>query len=113
MAKIRSRYRSPGELKACLSSMSGSLPSSRSVIARNVWSSSSPTRLSTSRGRRALPGGLPRGHAGPDAVQELLVQAALAAELGMERDDGHVALARGDGMAVHLGEDVDAGAVIL
>src|SRR3954454_12650346 len=41
------------------------------------------------------------------------VQAALAAELRMERDDGDVALARGDRMAVDLGEDFDAGAVLL
>src|SRR3954454_20089250 len=41
-------------------------------------------------------------------AQEQLVQAPLARDLGMERDHEHVALPRGDGMAVDGREDLDA-----
>ena len=42
-----------------------------------------------------------------DRAQEQLVHAPLARDLGVERDHEHVVLARGDGVAVDGGEDLD------
>ena len=47
-----------------------------------------------------------------DRVQEQPVHAVVVGQLGVERDREHVPLARGHGMAVDLGEDLDAGAVL-